>query len=73
MNNARSASPRELSIELDHQITNVAYHVRVLAECGALVLLERKPSRGSTEHFYRRAQLPVWALEMIEIDAPGAR
>src|SRR4051794_26333096 len=45
-------SPREVSGELQQPLSNVRYHVRVLAECKAINLVETKPVRGSMQHFY---------------------
>lgn len=51
--NKRVASPNELARELKEPIGNVSYHVKVLAECEAVELVETKPARGAVEHFYR--------------------
>lgn len=45
-------SPRGLSKELDQPLSNVSYHVRVLADCKAVRLVRTKPVRGSVQHFY---------------------
>lgn len=46
-------SPKELTLLAnDPKISNVGYHVRVLAEKGAVELVETRPRRGSVEHFY---------------------
>jgi hypothetical protein len=45
-------SPKALSVRANHRLSNVSYHVRVLAECGALEIVAEQPVRGSTEHFY---------------------
>jgi DNA-binding transcriptional ArsR family regulator len=45
-------SPKGLSRMGDYRLSNVSYHVRVLAECGALEIVSERPVRGSTEHFY---------------------
>jgi DNA-binding transcriptional ArsR family regulator len=52
--NARkeSISPRMFSREAEVPLSNVSYHFRVLAQCGAVELVETKPVRGSLEHFY---------------------
>jgi DNA-binding transcriptional ArsR family regulator len=55
-------SPREISERLDEPLSNVSYHVRVLADCAAVTLVRTRPVRGSMQHFYRG-----------EIDAPWAR
>ena len=45
-------SPKQLSDLLDRPLSNVSYHVRVLAKCEALELVRTRPVRGSVEHFY---------------------
>ena len=56
------SSPRIMSDELDHPLSNVSYHVRQLREAQLLAEIDRKPVRGSIEHFYlvdpKAAQLP---------------
>lgn len=47
------SSPILLSKELDESLNLVAYHVRVLERHGCIELVETKPRRGATEHFYR--------------------
>lgn len=63
-------SPRELALGLDEPLSALSYHVRVLAECGALKLVRTKQVRGSTQHFYRpvvRAQWARTALKASEV------
>ena len=50
-------SPKELTIPVNQHISNVGYHVRVLAEHGAVKLKETRPRRGSVEHFYEATSL----------------
>jgi DNA-binding transcriptional ArsR family regulator len=45
-------SPRELSQAFGVSLSNVSYHVRVLREKGVVALTDRRPVRGSSEHFY---------------------
>jgi hypothetical protein len=55
----RVASPNELSAELRLNLSDVAYHVRKLAEIGVIELVdERKGLRGSNEHFYTAVKRP---------------
>lgn len=68
MRDAESISPRKLSIEFAHPVSNLAYHMRVLAECDAVTLVGTRPSRGSVEHFYRISDLPAWAFKWIDGD-----
>ncbi|HSS42717.1 MAG TPA: hypothetical protein VLK37_09260 [Solirubrobacterales bacterium] len=51
-------SPKELTLLAnDPKISNIGYHVRVLAEKGAVELVETQPRRGSVEHFYEATAL----------------
>lgn len=51
-------SPKELTLLAnDPKISNVGYHVRVLAEKGAVELVKTKPRRGSVEHLYKATDL----------------
>jgi len=45
-------SPRELSQDLGVPLSNVSYHVRVLRSKDVIALTDRRPVRGSSEHFY---------------------
>jgi DNA-binding transcriptional ArsR family regulator len=61
-------SPRELAVDLSEQLSALSYHVRVLAECGAIELMRTESIRGSTQHFYRAALSAEWALAALESD-----
>jgi DNA-binding transcriptional ArsR family regulator len=49
---ARRASPSEIAEELGMPLTNVSYHIRVLADNGLIRLVSRTPKRGVIEHHY---------------------
>lgn len=66
MSDGRKASPCELAEELDEKLSNVAYHVRVLARCRALRPAGSKQVRGAKKHYYRWSLGPKWAREMLE-------
>src|SRR3954447_3549528 len=51
--NDRVASPNEISNEIGESLGRVSYHVRQLAEVGAIELVRTEPRRGAVEHFYR--------------------
>ena len=71
MSDRRKASPCELAKELGEKLSNVAYHVRVLAASGALKPVGSKQVRGARQHFYRWSLKPKWAQEMLdESDEP---
>ena len=58
-------SPRELAATLRQPLSNVSYHVRVLADCAAVVLVDTMPVRGSMQHFYRPAIEAPWAKAVL--------
>ena len=68
-------SPRELAVTLSEQLSALSYHVRVLAECGAIELVRTERIRGSTQHFYRPAVRANWALTALEAEQapPGPK
>src|SRR6188472_3540272 len=58
----RTASPNELARELDLPLGRVSYHIRLLADLGAIELVRTEPRRGALEHFYT-AVTTVWFSE----------
>jgi DNA-binding transcriptional ArsR family regulator len=74
MADEKAISPRELASALQQPLSNVSYHVRVLAECAAVLLVSTKPVRGSMQHFYRTAIEAPWARQVLGLDAkdPGS-
>lgn len=72
MARAEKASPRELAEALAEPLSNVSYHVRVLADCDALKLVGTRPVRGSTQHFYRATVEPEWARTALGLDVTEA-
>lgn len=61
-------SPKELTIPTNSPISNVGYHVRVLAEYEAIELVAEQPRRGSVEHFYEATDLidgVPWARSVL--------
>jgi DNA-binding transcriptional ArsR family regulator len=65
MADGETTSPRQLSAALRQPLSNVSYHVRVLAERGAVTLVSTRPSRGSVQHFYRSAVETPWARQIL--------
>jgi DNA-binding transcriptional ArsR family regulator len=49
---SRAASPAQLAKELDVGLGTVSYHFRQLADAKLIELVEERPRRGATEHFY---------------------
>ncbi|MGN6556910.1 MAG: winged helix-turn-helix domain-containing protein [Solirubrobacterales bacterium] len=50
-------SPKELALFTKTGLSSVGYHVRVLAELGAVELVAEQQRRGSVEHFYEATSL----------------
>jgi hypothetical protein len=51
----RTASPIEISKELERPVSYISYHVKVLLEYRLIVLKDEVQVRGAVEHFYRAA------------------
>jgi DNA-binding transcriptional ArsR family regulator len=64
----KTISPRALATALDEPLSNVSYHVRVLAECAAVSLVDTKPVRGSMQHFYCSTVEAPWARQVLGLD-----
>lgn len=56
----RDASPNELAEELGQRLGNVAYHVQELKKFKCIELVDTRPVRGATEHFYRAIRRPYF-------------
>ncbi len=67
----KAISPRELASALHQPLSNVSYHVRVLADCAAVSLVSTKPVRGSMQHFYCTAIEAPWARQVLGLDPGG--
>jgi DNA-binding transcriptional ArsR family regulator len=70
MADAQAISPVELSSRLRLSLNQVSYHVRVLAKCEAIVLVDTQPARGSLQHFYRFNVKAQWAHEILGLFPP---
>jgi hypothetical protein len=65
-------SPRQVSGKLHQPLSNVSYHVRVLADCKAITLVDTKPVRGSMQHFYRPDPAFIgqpWVASVLGLDS----
>ncbi len=61
----KTASPKDLAIELEEPLGNVSYHVRELLSLNCIVLVDTAPRRGAIEHYYKataKATITVKAL-----------
>ncbi len=65
-------SPSQLADELGVPLSNLSYHVRVLAAKGAIVMDNVAPVRGSLQHFYEITIGEDWALGILGIDGHDA-
>jgi DNA-binding transcriptional ArsR family regulator len=70
MSGERVISPVELSEALGKPLSNVSYHVRVLADCAAVILVGVKSVKGSMQHFYCSAVEAPWARRILERPEP---
>jgi len=52
----RTASPAEISRELEEELSNVSYHAKQLVEFECAELVSTRPVRGALEHFYRATE-----------------
>jgi hypothetical protein len=68
MADGEATSPTDLADALDRPVTNVAYHVRVLAKCEAVNMVGTTRVRGATQHFYTTAIEAPWALRILGLD-----
>jgi DNA-binding transcriptional ArsR family regulator len=60
----REISPAEFARERDEPVSRVAYHFRFLRDLGCIEVAWTRPAGGSTEHFYRRTETPVFKDEI---------
>lgn len=49
-------SPVEAAASLEMPLTTVSYHFRVLAATGAVEEVDRRPVRGTIQHFYEPSE-----------------
>ncbi len=71
MGDEEAVSPREIATALQQPLSNVSYHVRVLADCAAVSLVNTKPVRGSMQHFYCVAIEAPWARQVLGLSKKG--
>ncbi len=74
-------NPKGLALEthrgkgsFQKQLSNVSYHVRTLADYGALEIAVEQPRRGSVAHFYRPTELvreTPWVLAILGLSPPS--
>jgi DNA-binding transcriptional ArsR family regulator len=69
----RCASPNEIAGELDVPLGTASFHVKELAEVGAIELVKTEPRRGAIEHYYRARVLPEVSDEEWRVMPKGAK
>jgi predicted transcriptional regulator len=67
------ASPRELSELLDHDLSNISYHVRTLDELGLIELVKEESVRGAVAHYYKAVERPLISESEWEQIPPEVR
>jgi DNA-binding transcriptional ArsR family regulator len=67
------ASPRQLSDLLEHDLSNISYHVRTLVELGLVELVREESVRGAVAHFYKAVERPLLANAEWEALSPEVR
>ena len=69
-------SPKQLTVPVNKDVSIVSYHVRVLAEHGAVELVDTQPRRGAVEHFYKATSLVdevPWARAVLGLRSRARR
>jgi DNA-binding transcriptional ArsR family regulator len=64
--NERVASPVEIARDLDENLGQVAYHVKILDELGCIELVETIQRRGAIEHRYRALVRPWLTADQVK-------
>jgi DNA-binding transcriptional ArsR family regulator len=68
---AEGLGPKQLAQATQEPLSNVSYHVRVLAQHGAVRIIGEAPVRGSVAHFYEATPLvreAPWVLAAIGLE-----
>jgi DNA-binding IclR family transcriptional regulator len=53
LDDGRTLSPKDLSLELQAPLSTVNYHVTELRRSGLVEIVDERQVRGAIEHFYR--------------------
>lgn len=69
----RVASPSQLSELLEHDLSNISYHVRTLVELGLVELVGEETIRGAVAHFYKAVERPLLSNAEWEALTPEVR
>lgn len=71
---AGPVSPVEAAASLEMPLTTVSYHFRVLAATGAVDEVDRRPVRGTVQHFYEPSESLLaapWVPSVLADTADG--
>ena len=60
------STPGQLATALGEKLSALSYHVRALAECGAIELVEVERDGCFKRHRYRPIVREAWALSALE-------
>lgn len=71
--NERTASPIQLAPIVGTTVGRIAYHVRELERLDCIELVETRPVRGATEHFYRATARAFFSADEWEQLPPSIR
>lgn len=71
--NERTASPIQLAPMIGTTVGRIAYHVRELERLDCIELVETRPVRGATEHFYRATARAFFNQDDWEALPPSIR
>ena len=66
----RVASPNEIAMETNKEVSHVSYHVRKLEKFGFIELVDERAVRGANEHFYRAVKRPFASDAALEEMSP---
>ena len=62
----RIASPTEIAKQLDVELRNLSYHIRILEELGLIEIVKEEPVRGAMAHYYK-------AVDRLRLDSPACK
>jgi DNA-binding transcriptional ArsR family regulator len=63
--NDRTASPNELSKELEEGLSQVSYHIKVLKDFKCIQMVRTEPRRGAVEHYYKATQRAFLTSDIV--------
>lgn len=72
----RTMTPKEVADRLGLALSNVSYHMRILATSGAIALFGTAPIRGAVQHEYKADGLlhQRWVRDLLKLmEAEDAR